>query len=98
MAPLGGAELYKDGRRESATFPTKQQAAAWAQQREAEPIIKKTADEIRTSNTTLANDSAVTKSLSAATRYHIRGKVFYSIANGKMDFKYAWAYTGNSTS
>jgi integrase len=32
------AELYKDGRRESATFPTKQQAAAWAQQREAELI------------------------------------------------------------
>lgn len=32
------AELYKDGQRESATFPTKQQAAAWAQQREAELI------------------------------------------------------------
>lgn len=29
-------ELYRDGVRESATFPTKQQAAAWAQQREAE--------------------------------------------------------------
>lgn len=32
------AELYKDGQRESATFPTKQQASAWAQQREAELI------------------------------------------------------------
>lgn len=32
------AELYKDGERESATFPTRQQAAAWAQQREAELI------------------------------------------------------------
>lgn len=32
------AELYKDGKRESQTFPTKQQAAAWAQQREAELI------------------------------------------------------------
>jgi integrase len=32
------AEIYKDGRRESATFPTKQQAANWAQQREAELI------------------------------------------------------------
>jgi integrase len=30
------AELYKDGQRESATFPTKAQAAAWAHQREAE--------------------------------------------------------------
>jgi len=30
------AEIYKDGHRESATFPTKQQAAAWALQREAE--------------------------------------------------------------
>lgn len=30
------AELYRDGKRESATFPTKQQAAAWAHQREAE--------------------------------------------------------------
>lgn len=29
-------ELYVDGQRESATFPTKQQAAAWALQREAE--------------------------------------------------------------
>lgn len=29
-------ELYRDGKRESATFPTKQQAAAWAVQREAE--------------------------------------------------------------
>lgn len=29
-------ELYKDGQRESATFPTRQQAAAWAVQREAE--------------------------------------------------------------
>lgn len=30
------AELYKDGARESQTFPTKQQAVAWATQREAE--------------------------------------------------------------
>lgn len=28
-------EVYRDGVRESASFPTKQQAAAWAQQREA---------------------------------------------------------------
>src|SRR5690606_41632059 len=32
------AEIYKDGHRESATFPTKQQAAAWAVQREAELV------------------------------------------------------------
>ena len=32
------AELYRDGRRESATFTTKQQAAAWAHQREAELV------------------------------------------------------------
>lgn len=31
-------EIYKDGHRESATFPTKQQAAAWAVQREAELV------------------------------------------------------------
>ena len=30
------AELYRDGQRESASFPTKLQAAAWAHQREAE--------------------------------------------------------------
>lgn len=30
------AELYKDGRRESATFDTKRQAVAWATQRESE--------------------------------------------------------------
>lgn len=32
------AELYKDGQRESQSFPTKRQAVAWAQQREAELI------------------------------------------------------------
>lgn len=32
------AELYKDGHRESASFPTKRQAVAWAQQREAELV------------------------------------------------------------
>lgn len=37
-------ELYKDGQRESATFPTKQQAAAWAVQREAELIGAKLPD------------------------------------------------------
>lgn len=30
------AEVYKQGHRDSATFPTKQQAANWAQQRERE--------------------------------------------------------------
>jgi integrase len=30
------AEIYKDGNRESATFPTRREAAAWALQREAE--------------------------------------------------------------
>lgn len=34
--PSWRAELYRDGVRESGTFPTKQQAAAWAHQREAE--------------------------------------------------------------
>lgn len=38
------AELYKDGQRESASFPTKQQAAAWAQQREAELVGTKLPD------------------------------------------------------
>jgi len=35
------AELYKDGVRESATFPTKQQAVAWAKQRELELVGKR---------------------------------------------------------
>lgn len=35
------AELYKDGKRESATFPTKAQAASWAHQREAELVGKR---------------------------------------------------------
>lgn len=39
------AELYKDGIRESATFPTKQQAAAWAVQREAELVGAKLPDQ-----------------------------------------------------
>ena len=38
------AELYKDGQRESATFPTKQQAAAWAVQREAELVGERLPD------------------------------------------------------
>ena len=37
-------ELYKDGQRESATFPTKQQASAWAVQREAELVGAKLPD------------------------------------------------------
>ena len=30
------AEVYKHGHRDSATFPTRQEAATWAQQRERE--------------------------------------------------------------
>lgn len=38
------AELYRDGVRESATFPTKAQAVAWATQREAELIGERMPD------------------------------------------------------
>lgn len=38
------AELYKDGQRESNTFPTKRLAVAWAQQREAELVSRKLPD------------------------------------------------------
>lgn len=38
------AEVYKDGARESGTFPTKQAAVAWATQREAEMVGAKLPD------------------------------------------------------
>lgn len=38
------AELYKDGKRESQSFPTKAQAIAWAHQREAELIGERLPD------------------------------------------------------
>lgn len=38
------AELYKNGQRESETFPTKRQAIAWAQQREAELVGQRLPD------------------------------------------------------
>lgn len=38
------AEVYRDGKRESGTFPTKQQAVAWAMQAEAELIGERLPD------------------------------------------------------
>lgn len=59
--------------------------------------VLKTADESRNTTTTLADDGALVLSLSATTKYLIRCKVFTTIANATMDFKFATSYTGTDT-
>jgi len=61
-------------------------------------VVKKISDENRSSTTTLTNDGALTISLAASTTYHIRGKIFLNTANATMDYKYALAYSGSTTS
>lgn len=60
---------------------------AWA-------LVKKTADETRNSTTTLADDSVLTLALSASSLYRVRFFVMVNTANERMDFKWAFNYTG----
>jgi hypothetical protein len=57
-------------------------------------LVKKTADESKTSNTTLANDSALTLALSASTSYRFKIKLFYYSASATPNIKIAMAYSG----
>lgn len=57
----------------------------------------KTADENRSSTTTLADDGTLVLSLSASTKYCLRAKIFTNIANATMDFKFATNFTGTTT-
>lgn len=66
-------------------------AGAWT-------MLTKASDETRNSTTTLADDGALVLALAATTRYHIKARIFYSIANATMDFKYRLAYSGTTTS
>lgn len=61
-------------------------------------IIKKTADEARTSNTVLTNDSTLVIAIPGAGTYLIHGVVFYTIANATEDFKYQIAFSGTNSS
>ncbi len=61
-------------------------------------VVKKTANENRSSTTTLTNDNTLTVALNAGTLYHIRGKIFLDVGNATMDYKYALAYSGTTTS
>src|SRR5574341_2134873 len=60
-------------------------------------LKKKTANQTKNSDTTLADDSELTLSLSASTKYHIRLRFFYDAANATMDFKFATAFSGTVT-
>lgn len=59
--------------------------------------IRKTSDEAKTSNTTLAADSQLVAALAAGTTYAFRLRVFLS-ANTAPDAKYDLNYTGTTTS
>ncbi len=60
--------------------------------------VHKGSDTSRNTTTTLAADPDLTAALAATTRYAVRARVFYEIANATMDFKYQWVYTGTITS
>jgi hypothetical protein len=57
-------------------------------------LVKKTADESKTSNTVLANDSALTLALSSSTSYRLKIKLFFYGANATPNIKIALAYSG----
>lgn len=61
-------------------------------------LVKKTADEQRNLNTTLAADGALVVALGAATRYRVYINVMLTTANATMDYKYDLNYTGTVTS
>ena len=71
---------------------------AWSATAGGWTTVAKTSDESRNTTTTLADDSQLLVALAAGTRYRIRFRLFYSIANATMDFKYAFAYSGAMTS
>lgn len=52
-------------------------------------IVFKTSDQTKASNTTLATDSALSFSMDANTKYRIKMKIFFGVANTSMNFKYA---------
>jgi hypothetical protein len=60
-------------------------------------ITKKAANEARTASVTLTNDSTLLVNLTSGTIYHVHAKIFYSIANATMDFKYQWTYSSTTT-
>lgn len=57
--------------------------------------LKKTSDEAKTNNNTLANDAALTFSMSASTNYSFRARIFYAQAANAADIQ--WAITGPSS-
>lgn len=82
-APSAGQLLGWDG---DSWGPTSAGAVAWT-------TVKKTADETRSSTTTLTNDSQLSFSAVAGTRYQVRALVNYNQANATMDFKYTVAFS-----
>lgn len=59
-------------------------------------LIKKTADEARTANTTLTVDGTLKATLGVG-QWRVRLLAFLSTGNATMDFKYATAFTGTAT-
>lgn len=58
-------------------------------------VVKKTADETKTANTTLADDNQLQFTPQANTKYAIRGKIFYA-TTAAGDFKYSLKFNGTA--
>lgn len=61
-------------------------------------LVKKTADQARTSTTTLADDAELVSPLGAGSLYHIKVFVLFNQANAAMGIKFAFAYSGTLAS
>jgi hypothetical protein len=60
--------------------------------------VFKLADQSKTSDTTLANDSELTLTLVAANTYRVKFYVLLTAANATMDYKFAINFSGTTTS
>lgn len=74
-----------------ALIPQRVEAGAFAPAQSGWTVVTKSADETRTTNTTLTADSALTFSMLANTKYRARGQVFYNSVTAA-DFK--WSNSG----
>jgi hypothetical protein len=70
--------------------------AATAGSNQFTPVIK-SADEARNTTTTLTDDSTLVVPMTGGTKYLLRCRVLWNIANATMDFKYGLAYSGSMT-
>ena len=79
-ASSGAAELPSQGGNSGKYLTTNGSAASWAAVAIPWTLVKKTADQIRTSSTTLTDDTELTFSMAANTTYVVRGRYTISMA------------------